>query len=349
MNKPANILVSRTDGLGDVLLALPSLFYLRSVLADSQIDFLCKKEYEPVVSPTLADARIETLAYEQTGILSARRYDAVLVLFSDPRWMLACARARIPLRVGAYSKLISLWTLHHGIFQRRSKGLKHEAEYNLELAKKLGKLISGKPQEFDSARIRLKEDPYSKESAKEALSNLGIESCDPFLVLHPGMGMSAVNLSPKSYLELIDQLSKKHAMPLVLSVGPSSYDQEMGKEILRCKKKLRVIHNLSLAVVMEVFRRASLVVAPSTGPLHLAHFVGTRTLGLYSPVRSHHPRRWAPWGGAGESLAILPSVRCPAERSCLGPECPHYLCMDQLPRHERVLTISTCHKGGSRG
>lgn len=342
MNKPPNILVSRTDRLGDVLLSLPSLLYLRSALPESEIDFMCRHDYEPVVGSTLSESGISTLPYgkEFPKVLSARKYDAVLTLFGDPKVMLACARARIPLRVGTRSKLISLWALHHGIFQRRSKGLKHEAEYNLELAKKLVKLVSGKPPEFDLPRIRLKEDPAAKDLAKVALSNLGIDGCDPFLVLHPGMGKSAVNLSVKSYLELLNQLSKDLGMPIVLSIGPSSCDQKMGEEILRAQETLKVIRGFSLSVLMEVFRRAHCVVAPSTGPLHLAHFVGTRTLGLYSPVRSHHPRRWAPWGGTGESLTISPEVDCPAKQSCLGSKCAHYLCMDQLPRHERVLTIS---------
>jgi len=90
---------------------------------------------------------------------------------------------------------------------------------------------------------------------------------------------------------------------------------------------LKVISGLKLPELAEFFRLCNLVIAPSTGPLHLASWVGTQTVGLFSPVKSQHPNRWAPWGGAKPSQVLLPQVDCPADRDCLGEKCRYFNCM----------------------
>ena len=146
------------------------------------------------------------------------------------------------------------------------------------------------------------------------------------MVVHPGMSGSALNLSVSQYAEIIRVLQKQG--PVLLSQGPASLDQEIVRQLKLDFPEIPVIKGVSLRVLAEVFRLANLVIAPSTGPIHLAHYVGTRTLGLYSPVRSHSPSRWAPWGGSGESETLTPEVDCPGRRDCLGPRCEVYNCME---------------------
>ncbi|MEN0059029.1 MAG: glycosyltransferase family 9 protein, partial [Bdellovibrio sp.] len=45
-----------------------------------------------------------------------------------------------------------------------------------------------------------------------------------------------------------------------------------------------------------VLGAAKAVIVPSTGIAHLAASLGTPVIGLYSPVRVQHPRRWAARG-----------------------------------------------------
>jgi ADP-heptose:LPS heptosyltransferase len=115
---------------------------------------------------------------------------------------------------------------------------------------------------------------------------------------------------------------------IVLSEGPAERD----RALVAALRPWPVIRGLDLAALGEVFRGASLVVAPSTGPLHLAHFVGTATLGIYSPVRTQRARRWAPWGGAGRSLIWAPDVDCPGMRDCRGAKCEHFSCLEVMAR-----------------
>ena len=63
---------------------------------------------------------------------------------------------------------------------------------------------------------------------------------------------------------------------MVLSQGPSALDRDAVEAICRARKDIKVLTDLELPVLREVFRQAKMVIAPSTGPLHLAHHVGTR-------------------------------------------------------------------------
>lgn len=315
------ILVTRTDRLGDVLLSLPALALLRDALAEAEIDFLCGAAIAEAVGPFLAARRVRPVV-EPSGA-----YDAALYLFAPPKLMLAGRRAGIPMRIGVYSKPASLFLLSSGAWQRRSRGLRNEGEYNLELARALAKRLGAPGWDMPVAPIEIPSDPDALSGAQAALEALGVHG--EYLVLHPGMGGSALNLSADGYLQILAALLAREPLDVVLSVGPAPRDRELG-ELIRAKRPgVRVLTGVSLPVLREVFRRSRLVIAPSTGPLHLAHYVGARTLGLYSPVRSQRPARWAPWGGNGQSVVLVPEVECPGKRECLGPRCDLYPCMER--------------------
>ena len=80
---------------------------------------------------------------------------------------------------------------------------------------------------------------------------------------------------------------------------------------------------LALAELLAVLAAADGVVAASTGPLHLAALLGTRTLGLFSPVRPLHAGRWGPLGARAEVIepeaAAGPLVASAADLSAILP------------------------------
>lgn len=53
---------------------------------------------------------------------------------------------------------------------------------------------------------------------------------------------------------------------------------------------------LSIGELLDVLSGARCVVGPSTGVLHLAASLDTPVVGLYSPRKVEHPRRWGPKG-----------------------------------------------------
>jgi ADP-heptose:LPS heptosyltransferase len=334
MSGASRILVIRTDRLGDVLMSLPALELLREAMPESAIDLCVRPSLAEVLGPYLDSRRLGILPFDARGewrdSVARRGYGAAIVLFDEPGVARALWRAGIAVRVGAYSKPRSFFFLNTGRRQRRARAERNEAEYNLDLVRAaLRRLRPGFTGSLP-APIRLPENTVASAQAERVLRELGIGVAERFVVVHPGMGGSALNWEPAGYLAAIGQLERAGAGSIVLSLGPSPLDRRLGTALRAARPDLRVLEGQSLAVLGEVFRRAIAVIAPSTGPLHLAHYVGTTTLGIYSPVRAHQPRRWAPWGGTGRSLVWVPEVVCGATKHCQGSKCPSFNCMEVM-------------------
>jgi hypothetical protein len=121
MSQPPRILVARTDRLGDVILSLPCLEYLRATFPEAEIDFLARPELEGVLRPYLLSRSVRFLALGPEPRLVG--YDAALFLHELPAVL--WAGRRIPIRVGPLSRLRSFFLLNHGNRQRRSRAEKN--------------------------------------------------------------------------------------------------------------------------------------------------------------------------------------------------------------------------------
>jgi len=336
MKLPQNILVFRTDRLGDVLMCLPALGMLRETFPEAELGFVCRKDHHPVLKGLLDSWGVALFSpenYSQLEAFQKHQPDAVLFLQAEREVVYAAFRAGVSTRVGLRSKWWSFLFLTHGLRQKRSRSEKNEAEYNLDLAGELARLSKREPRAKPPITLPLQAE--SKAKAELALKKVEIDVSLPFLVLHPGMGGSALNLSASHYAEIVKKLSA--VFPVVVTIGPAPGDQDL-KNLLHSQIPfLKTVENIEIGTLAEIFRLASRVIAPSTGPLHLAHYVGASTLGLFSPVRTHHPARWGPFGGTGDSVSLLPRVFCPATVACRGPRCPQYACMEQTDWAQLIL------------
>lgn len=332
------ILIVRSDRLGDALLALPCTLFLRKSLPEADIDFLCSSVAKPAVKPWLLSHRINCVTHVVPGELRGV-YDAILFLHLDSALLLNAWKEWVRLRVGVYSKPLSYFFLNAGLLQHRSRGALNEGQYNVDLAahllRKLG-LVDVGSQKWDE-KIVLPINRWESEKVLTVLRKAGI--VENFHVVHPGTGGSALNHTIDGYEKLIASLFKE-GIRVIVSQGPAPMDATYANELKRRLPSLVVMQELSLTETMELFRMAETVTAPSTGPLHLAHYVGTTCIGIYSPLKSQHWKRWAPWGGAGAVRVCSPDVKCPAHSRCRGVKCREYFCLDQLSPHRLILAPS---------
>lgn len=324
------VLILRTDRMGDVMMALPSVEYVRTALPRAEIDFLVQDIYVDVVAPYFQTRDVRVIGYHPTrNPFTGKKYSAALVLYADGKTVWRAWWAQVPKRIGMYSKLWSFILLSDGLRQERSKAEKNEALYNLDLAKLFVARVSGVKSEVFLPPISLTSDERSNRKARYRLEDVGIDPDASFVLLHPGMGGSALNLSPDTYLKIISNLERA-GHRVVLSIGPVVRDQQLARTVLEKRPDLKVVRNVDLSVLREVFRLAKAVIAPSTGPLHLAHYVGTHTVGLYPPVLSQRRERWSPFGGSGTARTVAPTHACPGKQDCIGTQCQQYFCMDQF-------------------
>ncbi len=100
--------------------------------------------------------------------------------------------------------------------------------------------------------------------------------------------------SSEGYAAVADYLAGQRGMTVVLTGGPSRREKNVADTILSlCQEKpVNLVGNTSIPELVAVLDMARLVIAPDTGPAHIANAVGTPVIGLYA---STNPERAGPY------------------------------------------------------
>lgn len=114
-----------------------------------------------------------------------------------------------------------------------------------------------------------------------------------FVVISPAASKAERNWHALGYAQIADYLAVK-GYQIVLCGGPADLDKKLGEQIKQHSQNiaLNLIGKTSLKQMLSVLKRASLVIAPDTGPAHMATTVGTQVIGLYA---HSNPRRTGPY------------------------------------------------------
>jgi ADP-heptose:LPS heptosyltransferase len=330
------ILVTRTDRLGDVILATPVLRMLRTLRPEARISFLVRKSWMPVLAygpeveliPYDPDCGVEDLERE----LSSRKFDVAYVLKDESKVTRAVKKAGIPIRVGPLSSFRSWLSFNEGRFQRRSSCRMHEAEYNLDLITRQSP--ASDPDHLPRAWIATAPDAKLR-----ALSFLKKHGLTPrgFIVLHPGSSGSSRYVKLPMLHYFVQRVLQK-GIPVVVSGGP--LESEILEGFKQASPQVRVLgsgEGLELDGMAEVYRMARVVVAHGTGPLHLAAAVETPVLALFPPIFVLSEKRWGPL--IEKRKVWVPSVNCPEKYRCRGERCPSFDCMDLFDVESQVRDL----------
>ena len=103
------------------------------------------------------------------------------------------------------------------------------------------------------------------------------------------------NWTNDGYAAIADYVSSRYHMQVVLTGGNSPLEKDTGKKIISlCKSStpLNLIAATSIDELVAILQLADIVLAPDTGPVHIASALGTQTIGLYA---STNPDRAGPY------------------------------------------------------
>lgn len=322
------VLVTRTDRLGDLVLSLPVLAYIKAAHPQWEVQVMVAPTSVPLVEhdPNLAgvwtwtgvedDATTDRLESE----LRAADFNAVLMLQYRKSLATLLRRAGIGRRYGPLSKWSSWLQLNRGTWQSRSRGRRHEMDYSLLLA---GKLAGGSPLDAAPApRLHLSD---SQKELGRTFRTQWADDAQTVVFVHPGSGGSALDWDPQRFAGVANALAGLPDWRVfvtgsgadILAVDSVRPYLDDGIEVLLDRYKLREF--------LGVLSGGDLMIAPSTGPLHMAAALGLATVGVYPPVATMSPDRWGPRGRF--SQAMTPTLTCPELRFCSGQACRHYNCM----------------------
>lgn len=120
----------------------------------------------------------------------------------------------------------------------------------------------------------------------------------PYLVINPCSNARLRNFrnwSIEGYASVIEHAWVQHGLKSVLTGGGTAQERAIGDQIeALCQpgSVINAIGGTSLKGVLALIGNARAVIAPDTGPIHMANAMGTPALGLYA---STNPQRAAPY------------------------------------------------------
>ncbi|MBL1261370.1 MAG: glycosyltransferase family 9 protein [Thiotrichaceae bacterium] len=112
------------------------------------------------------------------------------------------------------------------------------------------------------------------------------------LLISPCSSMRYRNWNVAGYAAVADYAVNKHNMQVIISGGPAAIEQQYGEEISQlCQHKpLNLVGKTNLKQLLALLHRAAVVVAPDSGPAHIATTVNTPVIGLYATTNPDRAR-----------------------------------------------------------
>ena len=285
-----NILVVRTDKLGDFITALPTIYVLKQHNLQNRI-IVCVAPLNKALASS-CDFIDEVIVDEPNSSvfdlarkIQSAKIDASITLFSNTRVAFAQFICRIPIRIAPATKIAQIFYTHK-IKQRRSEVKMAEFEYNLELAKTLFPKINTdykKPLlEFLDAERIYEVFCINNEIDKDVVA------------FHVGFGGSSdANWDTSEYEKLIRTVLKIKKHQVVLTFGPD--EKKLYEEMQIRLRDEDVVFYFSLDGLLyfaKLISRFKLFVSTSTGTYHLASLVGTPTMTFFGDSLFASASRW---------------------------------------------------------
>ncbi len=284
-----NILVVRTDKLGDFVTALPSMYVLKQHNPKNRI-IACVAPLNKALAEA-CEFIDEVIVDDGSSIwqfaakLKQAKIDASVTLFSNTRVALAQFLAGVPLRIAPATKIAQIF-YNKRVKQRRSEVKMAEFEYNLELTKALFSDI-----DLEYKKPLLKFEDAQKISYVFRVNN-DIEK--EIVAFHVGFGGSSdANWTLDEYEVLIREVLKQGKYQVVMTFGPD--EKELYEDMQNRFAGENVVFYFSLDGLVYFAKLVSsfkLFVSTSTGTYHIASLVGTPTMTFFADSLFASSKRW---------------------------------------------------------
>lgn len=292
--QPKRIIISRTDSIGDVVLTLPMAGWIKRKYPNSTIIFIGRDYTVPVIRCSENVDEVESwddypTEIEQVEFLKNIKADVIFFSFPEKEVVKAAFEAKITWRVATGRRKHTALLVNKRLWWSRKKSDLHESQLNLKMLEVIG-LKEIPSLENVSNLYGFTQLPNLPKSFEDLLSSDKIN-----LVLHPKSKGSAVEWGLANFNNLIKQLPKEKVK---IFITGTAAERQLIQDDLPWNQEnvVDLTGKMSLDELIALLGKVDVVVAGSTGPIHIASALKTRTIGLYSPKRPIHPGRWQPVG-----------------------------------------------------
>lgn len=291
--RPASLCLLRTSAIGDVTHVVPLVRTLQAAWPETRLTWIVGKLERQLVGDL---PNVEFVTFDKRAgsaglravreTLAGRRFDALLHMQVALRSNLLSLAVRARRRIG-YDRARSRDL--HGLFI----GERIPARHGEHVLDAIGSFAE--PLGLQQTTVRW-DIPLPEASMDWARQHIPDDV--PTLVVSPSSSHALRNWRPERYAAVIDHAAAR-GLRVLLSGGPSANERRMADAILAATRSapLDLTGKDTLKQAMALFARASMMLGPDSGPMHMANAAGTAVIGLHAasnPNRSgpYSDRRW---------------------------------------------------------
>jgi heptosyltransferase-2 len=284
------ILIVRTDRVGDVVMITPMIREIKQKFPGAYVATLTQPNTANILlnNPYLDEIITDDLKKESFGkvvkLLKEKQFTHGLLVWPTERAAYQMFLAGINTRIGVGHKIYEVITGMRSVDRHNYIPLKHEADFCMDIARKIG-------VNTDNLELEIYVTDEEKAEAKKFLKNLEVEESDYKIILHTGNLGSSPNWSEDKYLLLLKEILGLQIpdMKILLTAMEMSdgflknVNALSDARIIDISKKIEGLrHFIKIISIMDMF------VCNSTGPLHMADALNRKCIGIncHRPMNS---------------------------------------------------------------
>ena len=321
MRSLERLLIVRVGAMGDVLHALPAVTALRRAMPHLHISWAIEPRWLPLLACTQRDDAARGPAMPVVDTVHAvptRAWSAAPFSRATARSVLALRRELVDAH---YDLAIDLQgSVRSAVIARLSGAARvagssapREAParllYTQRIATPAAHVVAQAAQivsaatgvEISPAETLLPFCPDADAWADDLYGGEPLRNSNGVVVLAPTAGWGAKQWPAAHFADLARALDQRGYAVLLNAASP---DDAVAAAILAQAPGCARLLCCTIAQLMSVLRRARLLVAGDTGPLHLAAAVGCATVGLFGPT---DPARTGAWTTTSHAASPVPS------------------------------------------
>ena len=327
MIEPKNILIVRTDRIGDVILSLPLPGLIKKYYPSCKVTFLTK-EYtknliaeHPYIDRTiqLLENKKKILFWKNINEIKKHRFDSCVIVYPTFKIALILFFTGIKYRIGTGYRWYS-FLFNYKFYEHRKYAQYHELEYNVHLLRFFN--IDEIPDK-KNINFELQVNSQSEQKVEKVLSQFHFNDKLPVIIFHPGSGGSAIDLPVSRMKELINLTYKSLQVNIIITGTPE--EKKLCESLSSDNRILNLSGLFNLGELVALINKADLLVANSTGPLHIAAALKKYVIGFYPKIKVCSPERWGPY--SEKSFIFQPEIDC---NTCTREQCERLNCMNSI-------------------
>lgn len=327
MNKnPENILIVRTDRIGDLVLTLPLAGLIKEKYPQAKVSFLVRDytksiaAFHPHIDEVIVLKENENniIFSENLNLIKSKKFDICIIVYPVFKIALILFFSGIKTRIGTGYRWYS-FLFNKKVYEHRKNAEHHELEYNVNLLDKIN--IKNSVDE-KNVRYDLAVDNSSLNVVKNILTDYQIKLSKPFIIVHPGSGGSSIDLPDNKFSKLVKFLTDDGKQIIITG----NKEEKILCELVKADTAAVNLAGLfNLNQLIALISLSFMFISNSTGPIHIAAALNKFVVGFYPKVVSCSKERWAPY--TYKKLIYEPSVDC---NNCTIEQCKKLNCMESI-------------------